>query len=476
MKENSLKKKALWGVIWSAIDRFSSAAVNFIIGLILARLLSPNEYGLIAMLTIFIALSQSIIDSGFSNALVHKINKTETDNSTAFYFNIFIGLVLYFIFYAIAPAIAQFYNEPSLTEIARVIGLVFLINSLCIVHQSVLTCSVDFKSQTKISLISSCTSGIIGVIIAYFGYGVWALVFQSVINAFIRMILLIYITKWIPTEKFSFISFQELFGYGSKLMFAGLIETLYRNLYTIVIGKYFKSDNLGFYSRGEQLAYFPANNITGVLQRVTFPILCKIQNDEQRLKNNYRLILRSSALIVFPVMLFFASVAEPFIKLVLTDKWLKCVEIIQILSLAFAWYPIHALNLNLLQIKGRTDIFLKIEFIKKIIGIIILVLTIPFGLITMCWGRVIYCFIELGINSHHSGKLINYPYITQFKELFPMFTIAALISLLGLSFSKIFSSNILQIFLGCGIEIALWMFIMLLLYKKDYLEIKQMLK
>lgn len=420
----SLKRKTIKGVVWSSIERFSTAGVNFIIGLIIARLLSPKEYGIIAMLAIFMTISQSIIDSGFSNALVRKLDRSESDYSTSFYFNVILGFIMYGVLFFSAPLIAQFYNTPELEAVTKIVGITLVLGSCTIVQQAILTIKVDFKTQMKISLTSAILSGLIGIIMAFNDYGVWALVGQMVSVAFFRTVLLWTIVKWIPKSGFSIQSFQNLFGYGSKLLFAGILETIYRNLYTIIIGKFFHSNALGLYSRGEQIASYPSGNITGVIQRVTFPILSQIQNDETQLRNAFTQIVKTTCFIVFPLMMFLIIVAKPLVIIILTEKWIGCVEIIQILSISFMWYPVHILNLNVLQIAGRSDLLLKIEFIKKIVGLIVLFATIPFGIIMMCWGRVLYCFIELFINIYYTNRIIGSTYLQQLRQQIPMFVSA----------------------------------------------------
>lgn len=441
----SLKKKTIKGVVWSSLERFSTAGINFIIGLIIARLLSPKEYGIIAMLSIFMAISQSIIDSGFSNALVRKLDRSESDYSTSFYFNVILGFIMYGVLFFSAPLIAQFYNTPELESITKIVGITLVLGSCAIVQQAILTIKVDFKTQMKISLISAILSGLIGIIMAFNDYGVWALVGQMVSVAFFRTLLLWTIVKWIPKSGFSKHSFQHLFGYGSKLLFAGILETIYRNLYTIIIGKFFQSNALGLYSRGEQIASYPSNNITGVIQRVTFPILSQIQNDETQLKNAFTQIIKTTCFIVFPLMMFLIIVAKPLVLIILTEKWIGCVEIIQILSISFMWYPVHILNLNVLQIAGRSDLFLKIEFIKKIIGLIVLFATIPFGIIMMCWGRVLYCFIELFINMYYTNRIIGSTYLQQLRQQIPMFVSALIMGGLSLWTISYIQNNWLKI-------------------------------
>ena len=395
------------------------AGISFLFGLVLARLLSPSDYGVIAMLNIFMAISQTFIDSGFSSALIRKPDRTETDNATAFYFNIVVGVVCYLVLFGAAPLIARFYDEPILVPVTRVIGLNLLLNSLCVVQQALLTVRIDFKTQAKISLTATILSGVIGIVLAYKGYGVWALVVQSVSAALFRMVLLWLLAQWRPQARFSKSSFRVLFSYGSKLLASGLLDTVYNNLYTIVIGKKFTSASLGVYARADHLAQFPAVNITGILQRVTFPVLSTIQTEDERLRVNYRKFLRLSAYVVFPLMMGLAAVADPLIRWILTDKWEAAIPLLQILCFALMWYPIHAINLNLLQVKGRSDIFLKLEVWKKIIGVVTLCVTIPLGLTAMCVGRVFTSLISLVINTYYTGKLIQVGYWRQMKDLLP---------------------------------------------------------
>ncbi len=415
----SLKQQTFKGVIWSSVERFSTMGVNFVFGLVLARMLSPADYGVIAMLAIFVAVSQCFIDSGFSSALIRKPDRTETDNATAFYFNIAVGVLAYAVLYVAAPFIAAFYETPILTPVTRVVGLTLLFNSLCIVQQALLTIRLDFKTQAKISLASALISGPVGIACAWYGWGVWALVVQSVLAGLLRLLLLWLLARWRPRAGFSRTSFRELFGFGSKLLASSLLDTTYNNIYAIVIGKVFSAASLGYYSRAHHFAMLPASNITGILQRVTFPVLSSIQNEDERLRRAYRTFLRLSGFIIFPLMMGLAAVADPLVRLILTDKWAPCVPLLQVMCFALMWYPIHAINLSLLQVKGRSDLFLKLEIIKKVIGVATLCATIPMGLFAMCAGKILTSLIALAINTHYTGKLIGLGYWRQMADLCP---------------------------------------------------------
>lgn len=415
----SLKQKTVKGTIWSSLERFSVQGIHFVVMILMARILSPQDYGLVGMITIFIAISQSIIDSGFSQALIRKQNRTEIDNSTVFFFNIAVGVVLYILLYISAPFIADFYNEPQLTNITRAIGIVIIFNSLAIVQRALLTIKLDFKTQAKASLTAAIISGAIGIVMAYTGFGVWSIVCQQIVSNLITTLLLWVLSKWKPLLKYSWESFREFFSFGSKILISGLIDTLYKNIYLIVIGKTFKATDLGYYTRSQQFGDFASTNITGIFQRVTYPVLCSIQDDDERLSNVYRRLLRVSAFVIFPLMMGLASVAKPFITTILTDKWIFSATLLVPICFQGMWYPVHAINLNLLQVKGRSDLFLRLEIIKKAIGIIVICCTLPFGLLPLCWGALFTSLICLVINTYYTGKLINVGFTRQLRDLLP---------------------------------------------------------
>ena len=421
MVTESLKQKTTKGLFWSSVERFSNQGVSFIFSIILARILAPSDFGIVAMIGIFFAVAQSFVDSGFSNALVRKTDRREEDLSTCFYFNIGVGIVAYIVLFLIAPFIADFYNQPILSPIIRITGLGVVLNSLCVVQQALFTIRIDFKSQAKVTLSATIISGIVGVVLAYLEYGVWALVWQGVVMSLVRMGILWLMSKWRPKTGFSKDSFHYLFGYGSKLLASGLLDTIYNNIYPIVIGKFYSPAQLGNYSRALSFAQLPSSNITSILQRVTFPVLSTIQDDMPRLQTDYRRLLKLSAFIVFPLMMGLAAVAFPVIRIILTPKWEGCSLYLQIICFALMLYPIHAINLNLLQVKGRSDLFLRLEIIKKIVGVCIMCITIPLGITAMCIGMVASSLIALFINTFYTGKLIDIGYLKQMCDLLPIF-------------------------------------------------------
>lgn len=444
----SLQKKTLSGVIWSFTENFMLQIIQFVIGVLMARILTPGDYGLVGMLSIFMAVSQALVNSGFSNALTRKVDRTELDCSTVFYFNIVVGFVLYLAIFFAAPLIAQFYKTPLLEDLTKVIALPLIFNSLCIVQQARLTIKMDFKTQAKISVTSSIVTGLSGLAMAYSGFGVWTLAYSSVIGAVVRCILMWWLAHWKPLWAYSWQSFRELFSYGSKLLASGLIDTIYGNIYPLIIGRLFSAKELGYYSRGYGYAALPSTIVYSMLSRVTFPLLCEIQNDDERLERVYRQLLRLFAFLIFPLMMGFAAVAHPVIVAMITEKWEPCVPYLQIMCFSFMFYPIHAMNLSLLQVKGRSDLFLKLEIIKKIVGVSVILITFPFGVLYMCVGSVCSSILCLVINTYYTGKLIHVGFLMQMRDLLPTILYSLSMGVLVYGVTLFFDSNLLKIAVG----------------------------
>lgn len=446
--EESLKNKTVKGIVWSSVERFSVQGIQFLVMIVMARLLTPKDYGLVGMVAIFIAVAQSLVDSGFSQALIRKQNRTETDNSTVFYFNIVVGILLYLVLFAIAPLVAIFYDSPELTALMRVVCLSVVFNSFVVVQRALLTVNIDFKTQAKASLTAAVVSGVIGIGMAYSGFSYWSIVAQQLVNLGLNTLLLWIFTRWRPRWIYSWGSFRELFTFGSKLMVSGLLDVVYRNMYLLVIGKMFTASSLGYYTRANQFAEFPSSNLTGIMQRVTYPVLCQIQDDDERLAQIYRRFLRLSAFLIFPLLVGLSAVAEPFVLLLLKEQWLFAATLLQIICFAMMWYPIHAINLNLLQVKGRSDLFLRLEIIKKAIAVLILCVTIPMGLIAMCVGQILSSLIALIINTNYTGKLIQVGFLRQMRDLLP--TLLLSLSMWGVVYgiTSCLSGIILQLIVG----------------------------
>lgn len=422
----SIKEDTAHGVKWSLAERIATQGIQFALGFILARLLTPSDYGLVGMLAIFIAVSENIVDSGFSKALIRKKNRDETDFSTAFYFNVAVGLGCYAALYASAGAIAEFFGSPELRELTKVMALTLLINSLGVVQTARLTIAVDFKSQAKASASAALASGLLGVWLAYSGMGVWALAWQAVAKSVINTSILWYTAHWQPQLKFSFKSFNTLFGYGSKLLAASIINTIHGQLTTLVIGKWHTAAALGNYTRGQQFATLPSYQVTSVLQRVTFPILARLQDDRLALIGAYRKYVRGSSLGIMFMTMLLVSLAKPTVELLLTDKWAGAVAYLQVYAFAVMFDHINQINMNLLQINGRTGLFLRLEVTKKLISLAMLAASVPFGVMAICLSRVAYAQVAVLINTWSTGRIYGLGYRTQSRDFMPYLLISAL--------------------------------------------------
>lgn len=472
----SLKQKTVNGLIWSSIDNFANLGVQFTVGIILARILTPHEFGLIGILMIFIAFSQSIVNSGFSQALIRKTDCNNTDYSTVFYFNLAIGILFYFVLYFTSELISDFFDEPQLNQIIKVFSIIIVVEAFTIIQRTILTKRVDFKLQAKISLIASVASGIIAIVMAYNNLGVWSLVALHVGRRALNSLLLWLWNRWKPLFVFSTQSFKELFAFGSKLLLSGLIDTLYRNIYYLVIGKFFSAQDLGYYTRANEFKRIPSENLNSIIGRVSYPVLSSMQDDIPRLRNNYQKLIRSTMLITFVLMVGMAAVAEPMIITLIGEKWRPSIIYLQMLSFVGMMYPLHALNLNMLQVSGRSDLFLKLEIIKKILAVPIIIIGIIWGIKIMIAGMMLNALIAYYLNSYWSGRFIDYSFKQQVADIFPSFILALSMGvgvyLLGLAlpFNPLFKfitqtlAGTAFIFLFC--EITKF---------KDYIFIKELL-
>ena len=448
----SLKSKAIKGLSWSAFENTSNLGLNFLVGIILARILTPSEFGLIGITTIFIAVSSTIVDSGFSSALIRKKNTNSKDYNTVFYFNLLAGILLYILLFFCAPAIASFFKDPTITSIIRAMGIVLIFGAFGSIQKVILTKQINFKTQSKISIFSSILSGVIGVYMAFNGFGVWSLVLREISRQFFSSILFWIFNKWRPNLEFSIQSFKELFGFGSKLLFTNLLETLYKNIYYLIIGRFFTLFELGQYTRAEQFNSIFSSNLSSIIQRVSFPVFSELQHNDDKLKQAFKEILQGTMLIAFSLMFGLVAVAEPLILVLIGDKWLQSVSYLQIIALGGMIYPLHALNIDILMVKGKSDLFLKIEIIKKTIAVIPILLGIFYGIEFMLWGSVIISFVSFFANSFYSKKLIDYSSFNQIKDIFPTFLISFFVAFFMWSLTlldfKSFTTLLLQCILG----------------------------
>jgi len=426
---SSLKSKAVNGVIWNSVGVFSQDAVRFLIFIILARLLKPEQFGLIGMIAIFIAVANTFLDSGFGQALIQKKDASQSDYSTVFYFNIVIGLLGLILFYISAPLIATFFKEPQLLKLTRFMGLVIIIHSFCLIQNTILTKKIDFKTLTKANFLSVLLGGMVGIILALKGFGVWSLAIQAVSNVSFKTVFLWIFNDWRPTLEFRKSSFNKLFSFGSKLLASSLINTIFNNIYNLVIGKAFSAKFLGYYVQANKLQQYATSNINAVFQNVTFPVFSSIQDENLRLKRGYKTTIKGLVYFNFPLMLGLVVIADPLIRVLLTEKWLPCVPYFQILCLIGLLYPVHSLNLNIIKVKGRSDLFLMLEIVKKIIIIAAVFICLPFGIIALLIGQLATSVISYFLNSYYSGRFIDYGIKEQLFDILPYFISSAAMGL-----------------------------------------------
>lgn len=415
---SQLKQKTLNAGMWSLIDAIGQRGVQFIVGIILARLLIPEQFGLVGMLLVFMAVAQTFVDSGFGSALIQKQNITEKDTCSIFYFNIFVSGISAGCLCLFAPWVASFYGQAILAPMLQVLSSALVINSFGQVHNILLNKALDFKARAKITMYASVLSGLIGIGMAFWGYGVWSLVAQQIGNAICSTILLWVFSSWRPAWLFSFQSLRKMFGFGSKLLTSGLLNTIFDNIYLVVIGKLFSPADLGYYTRANTLQQLPSTTLSGVVGRVIFPVFSTIQDDPERVKRGMKKALIMLVFINFPLMIGLAAVARPLILVLLTEKWSPCIPYLQLLSLVGLIYPLHLINLNVLQALGKSDLFLRLEVIKKLLIALNIVITWRWGIMAMLIGQVAVSLISYYLNAYYNKALLKYSFFTQIMDIY----------------------------------------------------------
>ena len=430
MKKESIRGSIMSGLVWKFAERIGAQGIGFIVSIVLARLLCPEDYGLISLITIFLAVSGVFIQSGYGTALIQKKDADNIDFSTVFYFNILMSLIFYFLLYIISPYIAKFYNEPTLTRIVRVMSISLIISAVNNVQHAYVSKTMQFKRFFYSTLVGTILSGFLGVAMAYMGFGVWAIVAQQLFNTLVDTIVLWFTVRWRPQLVFSIERLKGLFSFGWKLLISGLIDTLYNNIYGLLIGKIYNPSLLGLYNRGNQFPNLIVSNIDGPIQSVLLPALSEEQDNKERLKSMVRRSIVTSSFIIYPMMIGMAAVAKPMVSILLGEKWLGCVFFLQISCITLAFWPIHTANLQAINAVGRSDIFLKLEIIKNILGIVVLIISIPFGIKVMVIGRAIQGFICTIINAFPNKKLLGYSFAEQWKDLIPSLVISLFMGLL----------------------------------------------
>ena len=459
-------------ILWSAVDRFSTQGVQFVLSIIIARLVLPSEYGLVAMLTIFMAVAQTFIDSGFSYALMQKKEREECDFSTVFIINVVLSILVYSFFFFTAPFVAVFYEEPRMTLICRISFIVLIIDGFSIIQRTKLILLGTFKVITKISLISVISSGIIGIGLAYKGYGVWALVSQTIISSIINCVLLWYWGVGVKRLEFSKESFRDLFRFGSKVLCTSLLDTIYTNLYNLVIGKVYKPTELGYYNRAYTLSQFPSRNIYNICSRVIFPKLSEIQNEGKDHVDFFCRYIRFLCFIIFPLMIGLSILSKPLIIVILSEKWLPCANYISILAIAYMFFPLMNAHFDFVNSLGYSNYTLQAEVIKKICGLLILFITLPRGVEILCYGLVFANIMDITIMVWFAQKVSSYNYIRLMKEITPILLVTLSMGILVHIASNYIVSNILKLIIGTGLGFVYYLGISYMLKFKELQIIK----
>lgn len=471
-----LKKKVFSGVVWSMLDSFSAQIVNFIIGIILARLLTPEEFGLIGMITIFIAISQILINGGIKDALIREKKASNSYYNTAFLFNAFISVCLYIILFISAPFISDFYNEPQLTPIVRLISFTLIINACTLVQRVKLIKKIDFKSLMKVSFSSSLISGLVAITLAYMGYGVWSLIWKNIIASIITLVFLWKINNWIPKFNFDKTAFKSMFGFGSRLMILGLIDTTFQNIYYLVIGKYYSATQLGFYTRADAFKRLPAQSLTSVIQKVSYPTLSKLELGSQKIKDVYIRITNSTLMVSVILMFFLASISEPLVLFLLGEKWALSAKYLSILCFAGIFFPNTSMNYSLLKVYGKSSTVLNLGIAKKVFLVPVVLVGIFIGMEEMLYSMVTYQVITYFLNSYYGGKEIQWSLVAQVKSIGRFFVIGLIIFMINHLYLRYVEVSSFTLLILCSITSAFIIFVLFELLKfKEYLEIKKII-
>lgn len=465
------KKDVFNGVIWSAIDKFSIVIVTLIFEILIARLLSPNEYGIIGMISVFVVLGQVFIDGGFSVALIQKTDRTESDFSTAFYFNLFLAIVVYIVIFVCSPLISDFYGI-DLTLYIRLISINIILNSLVLVHRAKLSILLDFKTQAKFSFLSVLISGLIGFVLAYNGYGIWALILQSISLNFCNTIFFWIKMRWFPEMGFSRESFNSLFSFGSNLLLSSIIQAIYQNLYSVVIGKSFSSKELGLYAKSNQFSLMPITIMTSVLQRVSLPYFSSFKNDLAKLYQLYLKYTKIICVIFFPGVIGFMILAKNFVLIFLSSSWSETIPILQLLLITFIFYPIIVVNMTILQVQAKTKLFLIIEIVTKILGLTILSTTFMYGFMYLMIGLLLQQLFQLIITSILINRICFNNNFSQIKIVLPILFFCIVLN--GISYlilQLLEDSYILQGIVGVGLILINYIVIAFFYMRKDLYNI-----
>ncbi|PUU67525.1 flippase [Flavobacterium sp. WLB] len=474
MHNTSVKSVATKGIFWSAVDKFAVQIGQFVVGIVLARILLPEDFGLIGMIYIFIALSQTFIESGLGTGLIQRQSRSEIDFSTLFVFNLIVSSFFYLILFFSAPYISFFFNQPRLIDLTRILSLSLFLNAFVIVQRTKLTIAIDFKSIAKSNVIGMFIGGLCGIIAAINEFGVWALVIQMLVSSLASSVYLWFVSNWRPSIAFSKRSFRSLFGYGSKLLLAGLYAQLLNNIYNICLGKFYSSTALGYYTRAKSFADISAGTIVSVLQQSTFPILASLQHDKEKLISIFSRMIRMSAFLVIPIMTLIALLAKPIVILLLTEKWISLIPLLQWMVFSRVFLPMSSLNLNLLNAVGRSDLFLKVDLSKLPLTLLAMIITIPLGVKSIVIGHVVTSAVFFVLNAYLPGKFYGYGAMNQLKDMMPFCFAAIGMAVLVFMMTCFIDNLVLQLFFGVIFGPVIYLVISWLMKLEELNEIWKM--
>ena len=452
------REKVFGNLIWRFAERSGAQIVSFVVSLVLARMLSPDVYGTIALITVFITIVQVFVDSGLGNALIQKKDADQKDFSTVFFCNIFFCLILYGVMFVLAPFIAAFYQDTNLIPLIRVLSITIIISGVKNVQQAYVSRNLLFKKFFFSTLSGTIVAAVVGIYMALEGYGVWALVAQQLTNVTIDTIVLWITVKWRPSLSFSFKRLKDLFAYGSKLLFSALLDTVYKNINQLIIGKLYSSADLAYFNKGKQFPDVLIGNINSSIDSVILPVMSKAQDDVENIKNMLRRSIKISIYVMAPLMIGMTVVAPAFVELALTETWMPCVPFIRVFCITGMFYPIHTANLNALKAMGRSDIFLKLEIQKKIVDMITLLCVMWFGVEAILYSQLFLSIVSQIINSTPNKRLLNYGYMSQIRDILPSIILAiimaSIVSLVELLNVSVMFTLIIQLAVGVVVYIA----------------------
>jgi teichuronic acid exporter len=474
----SLKKHALRGFIWSFLQQFSSQLITFSVQLILARILLPSEFGLIGMLTVFIGIGTALFEGGMTSSLIRVSTVDTKDYSTVFFFNLGVSVLIYLLFFLSAPYIASFYRQPMLTDIARVYGLSFVFLAFGTVQNTILTKEMKFKKQTMITFPALLIGSIVGVILANNGYGVWSLVYSMLITNLLTSVFLWFSSDWQPQFIFDVDKFKLHFHFGYKMTLSSLLDTIFTNIYQIIIGRFYSPVLVGYYTRANSLMMLPVGNVSAALNKVVFPLFAKVQHDIPSLRAAYKKIMLVVLFVITPIIVLMALLADQLVVFLFTEKWLPIVPIFQIICFSGVLYPLHLYNLMILQVKGRSDLFLKLEVIKKVILVLIIVISIFYGFTSLLIGYVIASILALFINTYYAGSMIDYTMKQQLLDILPIFVISICMGLVVffVNSNLIAYNNISRLIISSSAGVIVYIFLAFIFKFQTINDIRNIIK